>query len=275
MAGEARTSSFVLSSATVMIGAMGDLWDLNPDDHSIGLVKNFVATTNPTYVDLTQGPKGTVVYSVMTANPVQARMEVYEFTSANMKWALGLEGKGVTAPTAVGSLKTALTGSNPTPVTTATFDAAADLTGTFPSGSWIMLQDASSTDHVHVAKLSGATTKSGSAPYTHTLTFANQGLKTGNDFPVASVISVMNTMDIGIKDEQEFFSAKVVGVLPEDTKPFTLLFPKIRILRGFNVSFTTDNFANMPFEFQPYELLPGDTNYGSNFPGVAKLFAGT
>ena len=41
MAGEAKTDSFMLGAATVMIGAMADLYDLNPTDHSIGLVKNF------------------------------------------------------------------------------------------------------------------------------------------------------------------------------------------------------------------------------------------
>jgi len=97
MAGEAKTNAFMLGSATVMLGPQADLFTLAPSTHSIGLVKNFTTSSEPQYTDLTQGVKNTIVYSVMTSNRIRAQMEVYEYTSKNIAYALGLNGSALTA----------------------------------------------------------------------------------------------------------------------------------------------------------------------------------
>ena len=57
-----------------------------------------------------------------------------------------------------------------------------------------------------------------------------------------------------MKTEQEFHSMKVVGLLPEGSKPIVLLVPKVRVIRGFSLGFSTDDFQAMPFEFGMFEL---------------------
>lgn len=91
-AGSAKTESFNLGAATVMIGPKEQVLDLTPEKHSIGLVKNFTFSANDQYIDLTQGVRNTVVYSVKTGSEITASMEVYEYTSKNLAYALGLEG---------------------------------------------------------------------------------------------------------------------------------------------------------------------------------------
>lgn len=91
-AGSAKTEKFNLGAATVMIGPKDQVLDLVPEKHSIGLVKNFTFSANDQYLDLTQGVKNTVVYSVKTGSEITASMEVYEYTSKNLAYALGLEG---------------------------------------------------------------------------------------------------------------------------------------------------------------------------------------
>jgi hypothetical protein len=164
--------------------------------------------------------------------------------------------------TAAYSLETALTGSNSTPVTTATFTSATSVAAQFPAGAWIMIQDPAEPDHVHLARLTAATTTSGSAPnILHTLTFAGHGLKSDNNFPAGSVISRVNAVGAGSKDEQPFFSAKVIGILPEGNKPVGLLFAKIRMTRGFSMAFSSENFSSMPFQFTVYDLVSTDPHY--------------
>ena len=52
-----------------------------------------------------------------------------------------------------------------------------------------------------------------------------------------------------------------MGILPEDNEPVTLIFPKLRIQKGFSLAFTTNQYANMPYEFTPFDLVPADVHY--------------
>lgn len=250
MAGEAKTSAFMLGTATVMIGAQADLFDLNAADHSIGLVKNFRVTAEPSYTDLTQGVRNQVVYSVMTQNIVRASMEAYEYTAKNIAYALGLEGSGFAAQT----VNTTLTAGALLGDTQVTVD---DETG-FSVGDWVLIQDGSE-DQVYSRKLT--------AVALNTLTFAEglpKAVASGATVRKASVI------DVGSKTEQPFLSAKIVGTLADGTE-VALLCPKIRITNGFSVGFTTENFDNLPYEFTFYDLVATDPNY-AHFPrSQAKL----
>lgn len=268
MAGEAKTNAFVIGTATVMIGPQADLFDLNPADHSIGLVKNFTMSSEPSYTELTQGVKNNIVYSVLTQNPVRASMEVYEITAQNLAYGLGLDGSAMVTPSTFESLKTQITGNDGAPITSAIFDNIVSQVAKFPSGQWIMIQDTGS-DRVHVAKLSAVTTFATPA---HTLTFTNHGIKTGVNFPVGSKIQPMNRVDVGSKAEQPYLAAKIVGILPDLNKPVVILIPKLRITRGFSLAFQSDNFGNLPYEFTPYEQVSTDPFYAEFLDkGVAAL----
>lgn len=260
MAGEARTNSFTLGSATVMIGMQSQLWDLTSAAFSIGLVKNFTISSTPTFLDLAQGAKGEIVYSALTSNALKASCEVFEYTSRNLAYGLGLDGSALVSSVPFPLAADVIGGSGPT--VTATFNFLYDLTATFPSNSWVVIQDGVS-DRVHYAQLTANTTVTGTGPYLHTLTFANQGLKAGNNFYVANgaYFSLANRINIGSPEDQKYYSCKVVAIMPEGDKPIGILLPKIRIIRGFNASFATDHYGNMPFEMQPLSLIPTDVNY--------------
>lgn len=90
MTGLAKSSEFLLSSATVMIGPMADLKKLNPAAHSIGLVKNMAVNIETSKTELTQGLSNDVVASVITGNTVTVAGEVYEYTAKTwpMAWVL-------------------------------------------------------------------------------------------------------------------------------------------------------------------------------------------
>ena len=91
-AGSAKTEMFNLGAATVMIGPKEKVLDLTPEEHSIGLVKKFTFTSSAQNLELTQGVRNTVVYSVKTGSDNSISMEVYEYTAKNLAYALGLEG---------------------------------------------------------------------------------------------------------------------------------------------------------------------------------------
>lgn len=249
MAGEARSNQFMLGTATVMIGAQADVFDMTPNEHSVGLVKNFRIMAEPSYTDLTQGRKNTTVYSVMTGNVVKATMEVFEYTAKNMSYALGLEGVNL--------------GSSPasTTVTTAALAAATSLTVDdetgFEVGDYIMIQDGAD-DQVAVRKLTEVA--AGSLTFFQPLT---AGVAIGARVRKAHGISV------GSKQEQPFLAAKIVGTLA-DKSPVAIICPKIRITNGFSLGFTTEGFDNMPYEFSFYDQVPTDPFF-ADFEGQAEL----
>lgn len=255
MAGEARTTSFMLGTATVMVGPQADLFDLTPAEHSLGLVKNFTVTSEPAYTDLTQGIRNSIVYSVMTSNPVRATMEVFEFTSQNLAYSLGLDGKYEPSDKAF-SLDSPISGPSADEIDLETGGGA-----DFKKGDWIMIQEGRD-DKVLVRKVESVTTD--------TLVVSPDITK---DIPVAgTLIRKVNEIPIGAKEDQPFLGAKVVGTLANGEE-IILVFPKIRITRGFTMAFSVDDYGNLPFEFQVYDLVQSDPHYEEFDGHQAKLFS--
>lgn len=252
MNGNAKTDNFMLATATVMVGPQADLFNLNVDQHSLGLVKNFQVTSEPSYVELTQGVRNSIVYSVLNANAVRASMEVYEFTAANLGYALGLNGGSFTRGTVASTLDVVASVAD-TSVTVAVGAGA-----NFNVGDWIMIREGT-TENVAVRKV---TSVSGD-----TISFAEPLAKS---IPAGSDIRVMNAIDVGSKEKQPFLSAKVLGVLPNGDEVILLL-PKLRISKGFTLSFSTNDFGNLPFEFTVYDLVANDPNYATMEGQMAKL----
>lgn len=251
MPGIAVTDSFMLGDATVMVGDMADLFAMSPANHSIGLVKNFSIVAEPVYTELTQGVKNTLVYSVLTSNPVRATMEVYEYSAKNLNYALGLDGTDVAKKTVASTVGTAITGDGiATSVVLATGGGAG-----FTVGDYITIA-ADTQDKVYVRKVT--------AKSIDTLT-VNVPFAIGQSAAVGSSVKVVNVIGVGKKDDQPFLSATVVGKLANGEN-VAILIPKIRITKGFTLGFRNDGFGNMPFEFQVYDLLTTDT-YFSEFNG--------
>lgn len=247
MSGLAITDNFMLSTATVMIGDAADLNDLNPLDHSIGLVKNFTITSEPAYTELTQGVKNDIVHSVMTSNPVRATMETYEFTAKNLAYSLGLDG-GSIAPATVETTVASPVSASPT-VSTITVTSATGIT----NGTTILIE----VDTIDNFVIRTVTNVAGAVL---TLDSAMPAVAAG-----AKVFKV-NKIEIGSKTEQPFFGAKIAGRAANGDN-LVLLLPKVRITKGFNLAFISDNYGNLPFEFTLYDLVSTDPNYAA-FRGV-------
>lgn len=377
-AGSAKTEKFNLGAATVMIGPKDQVLDLVPEKHSIGLVKNFSFSSNDQYLDLTQGIRNTVVYTVKTGSEVTASMEVYEYTSKNLAYALGLEGyelaegidmtlsaaiNSTTSTTAITAIApagataddivvgdyvtiqgnkssnedmvfvgkaTAVTFNQATAPEIATTGSIGDLikavnaqsAGLLTTNMGKLTVNASSTQNVKMsqnfATAFGFTgeadagtglirmTENGSVTGTVSISrnskLTNIGLATdgteiklaldaevvadvlvktnpsttttasfsitfdravpeGFSFKEGDRVHKANLIPVGSAEAQPTLAAKVVGILPEDNKPITIIFPKIRITNGFNLGFQTDQYGNMPFEFTPFEQTPKDPLY--------------
>lgn len=258
MAGTAKTNAFMLGTATVMIGPQSSLFDLNPADHSIGLVKNFSMTSEPNYQELTQGVKNTIVYSVMTQNPVRASMEVYEYTAKNLAYGLGLDGstkeplidKAVVADEVEGdgSVK----------------DVTVDSAASFEEGDFVVM-NLNNDDHLLVRKVTTVVSEP-----TPTLTL-DKAIPDGTTIAAGTTVQKVNVIGVGSKEEQPFLAAKVVGVLADGTR-MAILIPKVRIVRGFNLAFTTDDYGNLPFEFTVYDLVDTDPFFADFGGDAARLF---
>ena len=122
-AGLAKTDDFLFGTAEVMIGPHADLHDLNPAEHSIGLVKNVAVQQETQYQDLRQGVRNSIVFSKLNQSSVRLSMEVYEYTAKNLAYGLGLDGASLT-PTTVSSTVATLIDSGGTTVDVATGDGA-------------------------------------------------------------------------------------------------------------------------------------------------------
>jgi hypothetical protein len=259
MAGEAKTNSFMLGTATVMLGPVADLMKFQPATHSIGLVKNFTLSSQPNYIELTQGVKNTIVDSQMNQNPVRATMEAYEFTAANLAYALGLDGSSVTPFAASSTVATQITGgSSTTSVVLATGGGAS-----FGAGNTIAIE-LDTNDKVLIRKVVSKSTD--------TLTI-DYDIPTGTTVQVGAVVRKVNVVDVGSKTNQPYLAATVIGVLGNGERVGIML-PKLRIVKGFNMAFTTNDYGNMPIEFTIYDLVSTDPFYAyfGNGDATAKLF---
>lgn len=92
MAGEAKTTQFNVSDGTLMIGPVGEAYNLTPEKHSVGLIKQMTCTSTKNRIELTQGLQQLVVDSQVTGNDVSVTADVYEYTAANLAYAAGLDG---------------------------------------------------------------------------------------------------------------------------------------------------------------------------------------
>jgi hypothetical protein len=254
MAGEALTNKFMLGSATVMIGPQADLMDLNPADHSLGLVKNFSVSGQPQFTDLRQGVKNQLVASVLTENTVRASMEVYEYTGRNLGYALTLDGADYPAPTVTSLVDTATTGSG------AVVDVTAGDGANFTAGDYILLDGGA--DLVAVRKIASIATDA-----------LTVDIDINSVFLAGAAVSVVNSLDVGSVAEPDYFSMQVVG-RAANNDPIVLLLPKVRITGGFTLAFGTDNFGNLPFEVTLFDKVSTDPLYADWADRQAALIRG-
>lgn len=257
MAGEARSTNFMLGVAEVMIGPRDKLHELNPAEHSLGLVKNFNATSQREKTSLTQGVQNAIIFERTTGITSSASCEVYEYTPKNLAYALSLEGSGFQTVTGMARTMTAIGVNNSDNTHTLTTDTPAT-PQTLTVGGFVTIREPND-NNITLAKVQQVTPT--------LIVKVDVGTKV---FASGSVIQACHVLDIGKSGESSEYAAKVVGQLSDGTW-MTLLYPRISITSGLSMAFQTDNYGNMPFEFTPMQLIPGDKYY-SEFSGrLAKL----
>jgi hypothetical protein len=254
MAAAAKTNQFMIGDATIMVGPMAEVFNLMPDKHGLGLTKNLALRVETGNVELTQGISQTPVFSVQNQFNSTGSFEVYEYTARNIAYGLGLDASGVAFDP--------LTGTGPfllaTPgVAAATkVDLAAGSGTGWQVGDFLVMQQ--SEDYVFVAKVTAKTTDE--------LTL-DRALPAGITWAVATT-RIFRSRSVGaVGGENNYMSLKAAVIMPKDKRPVPVLFPKIRITRGFDLSLGSTDFSNLPFEFQPYPLTPEDALYSSFEPG--------
>lgn len=255
--GLAMSNRFMLGAATLLIGAQADLFNLTRATHSVGLIKNFSLTAEPTFTDLSQGVKNTLVYSVMTGNNARASAELYEFTAKNLAYVAQMNGATMTVASNIETtLSAAVTGSSGSPATTITVTSG---TG-FVADDWILIQDPTTPDDSVVRKIASIAT--------NTIT-TNPNIQ--RNLANGSTVRRVNFVDVGTKAEQPFFSAMVLGTLADGSE-IAVAMPKVRITNGLNLSFNTNDYGNMPIELGIYDLTPTDPHYAQFASIPAKIF---
>lgn len=247
MAGEAKSDAFMLSTATIMLGALADLMNLN-DEHSIGLVKNVLVKATSGFADLTQGVMNSLVFSMKNANTTALTGEVYEYSAKNLAYAAGLDGSSVEQT----NVKTTLSGPIAAPVGPGTEGSKVLLvedTEGFAAGDTVFVQIAN-TDQVMVRKVASVEDD------------VSVTLVTGLPFalPVGTIVRKVTVIAIGSQKAQPFFAAKVVGRLANG-EPMAFLLPKVRVTSGLSVGFKSDNFDNMPLELAVFDQVGTDPFY--------------
>ena len=257
MAGEARSIDFLVGTATIMLGLPADLRDFRPETHSIGLVKNVKLMAEATYIELTQGIRNSVVHSIKTGEPVRASAEVYEFNASNWSYALGFSGYNVGIPALNAGSATITTVEALVP--SGGILAPADVTGyddftlstvtNFAVGDYVLIQ----VGYNDVVVPRRITTIAGSV-ITVDAPIKNVA------FPAGVTVNKCLVVPVGRKSEQPFLAAKIVGNMA-DGREIAIEIPKLRITKGFDVTFQTSDYANMPFEFTVYDQIPADVQY--------------
>ena len=253
MAGEARSINFAVGTATIMLGAPADLRDFTPTTHSIGLVKDVKVMAEASYIKLTQGVRNSVVHSIKTGEPVSMGASVYEYNAKNWTYALGFAGYDVSLTAASTHVTAKLPALDADPIAPAGYSTVevADTAG-FNIGDYVMLQ-VGTDDQVYPRRISNKTTGSPS-----TLVF-DEPIKNLR-IPLGATIRKCTIVPIGRKDEQPFLAAKIVGSMADNVE-VCIEIPKLRVTKGFDLTFQTGDYANMPFEFDVYDLVPTDPEY--------------
>lgn len=256
-----KNNAFLLGEATLMItpfGSATSVFELTPDDHSVGMVRNVSLGQESDNVELRKGIQQLLVDSKKSNVKVTLTAEVVEFTAQNMFYSQSMT-KTAVAPKR-GKLKTATVGaqativvnSDPLPgVASSGITAAGDI----PIGASLIIQvPGTGNDYVLPVRVTAATT---AASQDYTVTAA---IPAGMSFPAGSRVWVVNEVPVGSTAEQEYFSVKISSTLSNYERPVSIILPKVKITKGFSLSFDESNYGNMPFEFSPYFLTQSEVS---------------
>lgn len=249
---DVKSPSFLIGNATVMLAPQAtDVFSLNPADHSIGMVKAVTVGMESDTIDLRNGILQNLVDQKKSGVRLNTTFEGYEFTAQNLFRAAGLTSvalqrrRGALTANAAAAATSLTIASDPIPG-----DANTAITSNaqIPQGATLLVQRTGTPDFVFPVRTTAATT--GAGPYVATIS----AIPTGMSFAIGDRAWVVNEVDVGSQATEEFFCMKLAGTLSNYDVPLVLVFPKVKIMRGFNLNFSETDYSNMPFEISPFFL---------------------
>jgi len=254
---DVKNPKFVIGNATVMLAPYSeDVFSLNPDEHSVGMVKAVTLEQQADQIMLKNGIQQLTVDTQKSNVNFTSTFEGYEFDARNLTYALGIAGS------VVKRLRGRLTADAAADATTLTVesypvandpDSVIDAVGDIPEGATILLQNPENPDEVYPVSVTAATVDA--APnYTVTTTAIPVAAPTG------WTVWVVNELETGSFEQDDYFCAKIVGKLSANDEPIVVVIPKLKVTRGFNLSFSETDYSNMPFELSPIVMTKAEAD---------------
>lgn len=258
-----KTKNFMLAVATVMLGPRELLMALNPEEHSIGLVKNYTVSVDRSSTDLTSGVQNDLVFSMVTQSDTRSTMEVYEYTAKNMAYGLGLFGYDLTEEDEGEPYVLTYAGVNNSDKTHELSVAINNDGQTLDVGSEVSIRYPDN-DNIIIAKVTDASTLAAGT----LVVSCDIGAEV---IPKGAVVQAVTILELGSTEEQAELAAKVTGQLADGTW-VTILNPRVRMTSSFSAAFSSENYGNMPFEWRNLKVLPGEDFY-ADFKGMSGKLA--
>lgn len=267
---DVKNPKFVIGNATVMLAPFTEnVFELNPDDHSVGMVKSVALEQSADQITLKNGIQQLTVDTQKSNVNMTVTFEGYEFDARNLTYALGLAGstvkrlRGRLTADAAAAAATISVESYPVPGDSASM---IDAVGDVPVGATLLLQNPDEPDEVYPIAVTEATT--GTGPYVVTI---NGGAPV--DMTTGWIVWVVNEIDVGSFDDDDFFCAKIVGTLSANNEPIVVVIPKLKVSRGFNLTFSETDYSNLPFELAPIVLTKAEAADQPHLAGFDKTLA--
>lgn len=251
---DVQKSAFALSSATIMMAPAftTDVFSLTPDLHSVGMAQEVNVTVDSSVTELLNGVAQVLVDSKRTGVRASISGNVFEYTAQNFMRAQSMNGapiqvrRGVlSAAAASGAVSLSIT-SDPIPG-----EPSSAITGLadIPAGSTILIQRVGAeNDYVFPTKTSGATT--GTGPFVVPIA-APYAIPATASFPIGARVWIVSPIGVANMDTDDLFGVKITGTLSNFDRPVVAVFPKVRVVSGFNLSFTETSYGSMPWQFGP------------------------
>lgn len=258
---DVKKNAFMLSSATVMMAKAFevDVYSLSPLLHSVGMVREVAIPVESSLIELKNGVAQSTVDSKRTNVAGSISFTTFEFTAQNAAYALAsasaqtaVKRGTLTAAAAAAAVSLSIT-SNPIPG-----DATSGMTvaGDIPLGATILLQTPDGTDYVFPTESTGiAVLTSG--------TFAvpiagNYAIPAGMSFPIGTNVWILPAIHVANSTYDDMFGVKIVGTLSNYDRPVVFVAPKVKVAKGFNLTFTETDYGGMPFELKPLLMTVGE-----------------
>lgn len=258
---DVRKSAFNLSEATIMVGRafQDDVFALTPDTHSVGMAQEVTIMQDSSLTELLNGVAQVAVDARRTGVSTSISGNVFEMTARNfmIAQALPLTGevtvkRGALTTQVTAAAVSLVLSSSPIP---GEATSAITAIGDIPSGSTILIQHPDNPDLVFPTVSTGAAT--GAGPYTVPIA-GTSAIPAGMTFPIGSLVWVVTPLPAGDVSSDELYCVKIAGTLSNYKRPLVYVAPKVRVVKGFQLSFTETQYGSMPWEFKPSLLSAGE-----------------